>query len=506
MGSRSGFSGRSRLGERCPRRRLVRSLARGLGIVTLVSVLLLGALELKLPGPFGMSAYVLYRTFRTFVRDLTVPTPPRIPGFANAGPNVVIIVLDCFRYDYVDNAPKLRAFGESGWWFDRYYSAAPWTKPSTASLFTGLSVRRHFVVKGGGAKLPPEALTLAELMQGQGLRTAGFVWNPHLTRRQSFDQGFDHYVDKNAPHGSKALLYEFFSWLDRERPDRFFAYIHFQGTHDPYYDDNDLSALISAPGYSGDLAFHTIDYKAEVQNGRQLSPEEAAHLKHIALGLARRVDRQAVGGFLERFEASGLPENTLVMITSDHGDAFFEHATVSHGDTVFNEEIHVPLMVHFPAEFANERSFPVDGRSSCPVSTVDLLPTALDFVGVPTPPGLDGVSLVPRSDEGRSCARPVISERTLRAGGTITGATIIRESSKLIVDYEEGEHALFDLAADSGETRDLSGALPEDTDALRALLARQLNDDGSSMADWEEAYGEIPEEQKEALRQLGYLE
>lgn len=314
------------------RSRGLRLLARLAGIMVLSVLLLFVGLELTLSGPFGMSGYVVFRALRTFARDATIPTPPSLAEFSNTGPNVVILILDCFRYDYLEHAaPRLRAFGEKAWWFERFYVAAPWTKPSTASLFTGLYVRKHFVMKGGGSQLPQEALTLAELMQQQGFTTAGFVWNPHLTRRQAFDQGFDYYADDPRP-GSKSLLYEFFSWIEQERPARFFAYVHFQGTHDPYYVDNDLLSLLSAPGYSGDLDFSTVDYKFAVNaDGRRLSPQEVAHLKHVAEGKARRVDREAVGGFLKRFEASALPRNTLLVITADHGDSFFEHGSVSHG-------------------------------------------------------------------------------------------------------------------------------------------------------------------------------
>jgi arylsulfatase A-like enzyme len=468
---------------------------------------LLAGLEIVLPGPFGMSGYVIYRAARTFARDLATPAPPSIAGFANAGPNVVVIVLDCYRYDYVENdSPHLRRFGEAGWRFDRYYSAASWTKPSTASLFTGLQVRRHFVLRGGGSQLPAEAVTLAELMRAQGFRTAGFVWNPHLTSKQAFDQGFDFYVD-DARRGSKDLLRRFFAWVDRERPERFFAYIHFQGTHDPYYYDNDLTAILSAPGYPGDLDFSTVDYKFAVQNGRRLSPEEAAHLQHVAEGKARRVDRQAVGGFLDRFAASGLPENTMVVITSDHGDAFFEHSSVSHGDTVYNEEIHVPLMIHFPRRFSGERGFPSSGVASCPASTVDILPTVMDFVGAPAPPGIDGVSLVPSPAGEGPCRKAVISERTVPSGAVV-GAALVSEDRKLLVDYVDGgrELKLFDLSADPGETRDLSAESARQASELDADLIQLLNDDGSSMAPWAEVSGEISPEHAKALRALGYVD
>jgi arylsulfatase A-like enzyme len=477
-----------------------------LGIVA-IGLLSLALLEVRLSGPTGMSVYIVYRAVREFVRDAVVPTPPSIAGLSNTGPNVVVIVLDCFRFDYVRNAsPHLREFAKTGWQHDRYYSAAPWTKPSTTSLFTGLPVRKHYVMKGGGEQLPQEAVTLAEIMQAAGFRTAGFVWNPHLTRRQAFDQGFDHYVDRTQ-RGSKRLIQEFFSWLDNERPERFFAYIHFQGTHDPYYDDNLLGALLTAPAYDGDVDFSDVDYKRAVWEGElELTPEHAAHLKHVAEGKAARVDREAVQGFLDRFDASELPANTMLIITSDHGDAFYEHQAVSHGKTIFDEEIHVPLFVRYPAEFAESRGFARVGRDSCPASTLDILPTVVDFVGLSKPPHVDGRSLIPGADAGDTCSHSVISEMTMKPSG-IAGAAIVSDDDKLIVDYrEDAATQLFDVSADPGETENLAAREAQRADALARELADRLNDDGSSMAEWDRVEGVLTEQQREELRALGYLD
>lgn len=481
-------------------RRLLGPAAAALAVVAALLV----ALEWKLSGPTGMSVYVLQRAVRNAVRDASIPEPPYIDGFANAGPNVLIVVLDCYRHDYLEHAPALRALGERSWQYDAYYTSAPWTKPSTVSLFTGLAVRKHFIMKGGGSQLPAEVVTIAERMREHGLRTAGFVWNPHLTRCQSFDQGFEHYVD-HARRGSKSLLYELFAWLAREKPERFFAYVHFQGTHDPYYDDNDLLPLIEAPGYSGDLDLTNMDYKQLVKAGRQLTPEESAHLAAIAYAKATRVDRQAVRGLVERLERSKLLDNTLLIVTADHGDGFFEHGNVSHGSTIHNEEIHVPLVIHYPPGFAAAHGFPAQGLDGCPASTVDLLPTALDFVSAPVPADIDGVSLLPSARSG-SCEREVIAERTLEEG-RIAGAALVTARSKLMVDYENGQRKLrlYD-ASDAGERDDVAAQRPDEAARLDADLVKRLNADGASMARWSVVDGKIPEDQVDALRELGYVE
>jgi arylsulfatase A-like enzyme len=179
---------------------------------------------------------------------------------------------------------------------------------------------------------------------------------------------------------------------------------------------------------------------------------------------------------------------------------------VSHGGTIHDEEIHVPLVVHYPPRFAAERGFAPTGLDACPASTVDLLPTALDFVGAPSPDEIDGASLLPSRRTG-SCERVVFSERTLEEG-KIAEAALVSGPRKLIVDYTEGGRKLrlYDVADDPGETRDLAPEHAEEAARLDAELARRLNVDGSSMARWSDVEGALPVDQVEALRELGYVE
>ena len=97
-----------------------------------------------------MSVYVLQRAIRNWVRDVTVPEPPWLDGFGNAGPNVLIVILDCYRRDYLAHAPALRALGERSWRYDAYYTAAPWTR-STTCLSTCLATPCSSIWRASGA-------------------------------------------------------------------------------------------------------------------------------------------------------------------------------------------------------------------------------------------------------------------------------------------------------------------------------------------------------------------
>jgi len=425
-----------------------------------LALLLLVSLEYQLSGPFGDSLRVAYMTSRTFLRDALTPRPPSIAEYVNEGPNVVVIVIDCYRADYLDGAaPRLEAFSQTAWRFDLHQSSANWTKPSTGSLFTGLWPRKHGVLRGGTQKLPQQANTLAELMRKRGYATAGFIQGVHIRTVHAFDQGFQFYSD-HTWRGSKSLLGQFFSWILKIRPPRFFAYVHFLGTHDPYYYDNDLKGLLSAPPYSSNITFTNDDYIMEVNNGQHLlAADEVAHLTHIARAKAKRVDRQAIGHFLDAFLASPLHENTMVIITSDHGDSFFEHGFVSHGRTVHWPETHIPLVISLPESFTRRLGVPKSGVHDCPTSTVDLFATVLDFAGVSIPGGIDGVSLIPEMGRGGDCERPVISEAT--ADNQVSLAALISGQLKLIVNYRDGVRKLYDLSTDPLWHPELSRHLPE---------------------------------------------
>ena len=488
-------------------RRLRKWLAMAALLAVLIPASLLLYLEIKLPGPLGQSFDVGYMLLRTAVRDLTIPTPPDLAGLRNRGPNVIVMLLDCYRHDYLDGAaPRLAALAEDAWSYERHYAAAAWTKPSSASLFTGLLPRRHFITRGEGYKLPQEAVTVSEWLQKWRFTTAGFVQGIHLTRIQEFDQGFDHYVD-SGKKGSKSLLHEFFRWMHREKPVRFYAYLHFPGTHDAYYYDTDLLPLLQAPGYDGEVDFSNIEYKFEVADGeRTLSEEELIHLEEAARIKSRRVDRLAVGEFLDRFLESSYADNTLLIITSDHGDGFGEHGAISHGYTVYNEEIHIPLVVRYPPSFAAERGFDETGEWACPSSTVDIFPTIVDYVGVPMPEGLDGVSIIPSGPPQTACPRPVIAE--MAGGGRISSAALVWEDLKLIADYDTlGRFELYDVVADPTEQQDLAAQRPDDVERLRLELESRLNADGTSLADWAEIKSEpISDELREKMRSLGYID
>jgi arylsulfatase len=481
---------------------------RPLGIaISLLGLLGLGLLvfEVRLPGPFGSGSRIALHHAALGLTYRLLPEAANIEAFPSPGPNIVLVVLDCFRSDYIQVSPELDRLRSSSWWFERHYASATWTKPSTASLFTGVLPRRH-TVGGGDSALPEAAETLAEQLQRAGFATAGFVRNGHLGPEQRFDQGFDHYSDTRQV-GSKALIRGFSAWLNEAKPKRFFAYLHFLGTHHPDSQDTDLLPLLRAPRYGDPVSFFSGTYVSRANRGEVALTDAALdNLRFAARNKAGRVDREAVGRLVRLLSESTLLDNTLLVFTSDHGDAFMEHGRLGHGGLPHEAVTRIPLVVRLPGTTAGSREVRSAGRVECLTSTVDLLPTILEFAGVPLRGASDGDSLLGFMDGSASCARDVVSEHT--GLGRIRGAALWHDRFKILVDYSTGRSQLFDLRSDPMERIDRTPSMPEMASSLKSTLEARLNADGALMPRWSPSRQReaLPPATLEELEALGYLD
>jgi arylsulfatase A-like enzyme len=435
-------------------------------------------------------------------------------GAPPAGPNVVVVVVDALRADHLGcygyarpTSPFVDGLAERGVLFEAAVSASSHTVPATLSLLTATYPRRHgnqFFPETQSFRAPkrrvrpqlPEALTpAAERFRAVGYRTAAVVANPWLDPRYGFDRGFEHYryVAKSADesdHPSAASVNEeaerlLRSWLDggnRSAPG-FFLYLHYMNTHNPY----------QAPQRYRDR-FVSGDGRYVYRNGpvEELAREDLEHTRAWYDAAIRGLDDQIRDLFqmLERLDLAG---STLVVFTADHGDEFHEHGGLGHGITLYQEVVRVPLLFVHPDLREHAR------RIRVPVSTVDVLPTVLEWVGADPPEGLDGISLWPWIvGAGQPPAdRALVSElgnlKAVRLG-----------PHKGIQARSDAAARIFDLAADPGERRPLAADAPWAA-PLRSALSGLL---GAAGADELSPAPPSPEEERleEQLRALGYLE
>lgn len=355
-------------------------------------------------------------------------------------PSLLLVTLDTTRADALGayghsgaRTPNFDAMADAGVRFDRAYATVPLTTPSHASMLTGLYPTRHGVHNNGDAILKDEVDTLAELLKGEGYRSAASVSAFVTTATWNLDQGFDAYFDDvRRSNGSRweyerpadEVVADLEQWLPTgEEP--FFAWAHFYDAHAPYEDREDFQ--LASP-YDEEIAF---------------------------------VDQQ-LGRLIEAAKAQAGPGGLAVILVADHGEAFGEHEESGHGLFVYDSTMRIPFVVVPPQ--ALETGVVVDQA----VSNVDVMPTALGLLGMTPAAGLDGRDLSGAIQGSLSPRGPVYleSELAYQRFGFHPEVAVADKGMKLM---DTPNAKLFDLAADPREVLDVSDAHPETVAALHSF-------------------------------------
>jgi arylsulfatase A-like enzyme len=423
----------------------------------------------------------------------------------------VLIVVDTLRADRLsqyghsrDTSGSLGRLTGAATRFEECYSPAAWTAPSVASLFTGLAPGRHRV-DSIGAALPENTSTLARSLRAAGWQTAAVSFNPHITRRSRFDQGFDEFVSyrgkaRRAPD-IRALLAEALQWIDEVRDDGrgpFFLYLQPMNVHGPYRVPEDAqSLLLGRPPRKGFEFFGPL--MQELMNDGRLerrgdvTPEFLLSLEE-QYDTAIRHSSEELGRFFDALQARGLWDSSLVVLTSDHGEELFDHGGFAHRYSLYREVLHIPLFVKLPGQ--------TESRAIVePVSLVDLRATLEDLLGLPVAHG-DGRSLAPLLSEDvdespqpefDKSPQPELDKSPQRGFvENLRGRYFVAQASnpkrfvgrslrvgdeELIVtshsyDGLENVVRLYDLREDPGQQNDLAQARPDRVARLIAELER----------------------------------
>jgi len=341
----------------------------------------------------------------------------RLPAPAPGRPNVLLIVLDTQRaksmsvYGYSrPTTPNLERLAASGVRFDAAFATAPWTLPSHASIMTGRWV--HELSTDWSRPLDGAYPTLAEALSGLGYATAGFTANLVNTSAESgIARGFSHYEDypvnpgtilRNSQLGrrlstNETLLRllgrfsrlgrkmapevsaEFLAWLDGQRDRPFFVFLNYFDAHDPYPAPPPFNARFGVPNdrHRPDLA--QLRWTGWTMD--QVKVEQDAYDASIAY-----LDEH-LGLLFDELERRGQLDRTVVIVTSDHGEEFYEHRLMRHGNSLYRPALNVPLIIRYPA------MLPGGTRVAQPVSLRDLPATVLDLIGETGPARFPGRSL-----------------------------------------------------------------------------------------------------------------
>lgn len=391
-------------------------------------------------------------------------------------PDIVWIVVDTLRADHLEwygyhrsTSPSLAGMISDGALFERAFSPQPETTPAIASMFTGLYPPKHGVT-ALYLKLHEDNITLAERLATVGYETAAFVSSFVMIRDFcGLDQGFSIYDDfvqereafrdnfERRAEGTIDLATKWVEGRDGAKP--MFLFVHLIDPHGPYTPPGDWAARFHSdetlPVRGTIPAYQRIPGETNLNRYRDLYDGEVAYAMH------------EVGRLLEQLRARRLLDAAMVVITSDHGESLGERGLYfRHGDDVFQENVHVPLLVKLPSRLGARRGI----LHSSPVSHVDLLPTVLDLLQLDVGEQLDGQSLLP-SLLGRGHDRGPVS-MWARPRGEVSFAEATGNAKLMLRTYASGQRqfARYELEGDAAEAEPLALSTEE-----AARLAQRLD-------------------------------
>ncbi|MEN8008104.1 MAG: sulfatase [Candidatus Krumholzibacteriota bacterium] len=430
--------------------------------------------------------------------------------------NVLLIVVDTMGAGHVgawseglDTSPNMDALAREGVKFNRAYSPAPWTQPAVASLFTGQTPSRNKVLHLMDT-LPDSSFTLARALGERGFRTSGVISHFLINTKQGFGQGFERFND-NAVGGHRAVTSQEVTRnaimeMRRLKDERFFLFVHYFDPHSEYMHHEEFD---QTSGYQGQVHEWSRDIVSLRYNRHKMVDADVDFLRGLYREEISYTDK-FIGKLLAQLETLGLKENTLVILTADHGEEFMEHDWIGHTHFLYDTLLHVPMVFSLPGRLQPRV---VDE----PVSLNDIMPTLMDLSR--TPPqdaSWDGRSLKELLDGASGkWKRPLFSEVSFLAPDDEKDtpaaekeaflAAVSLENWKLIHDLDEDRWMLFDRDADPLEKRDLFNPDHGKVQQMQPLL---LEWEKGKVETWGREFKDLQpmsEEERKRLRSLGYV-
>jgi len=408
-------------------------------------------------------------------------------------PNIVLVSIDTLRADHLgcygyarETSPAMDALARDGAVFTRTYASSPWTLPSHVSMLTGLHTVHHQVY-GRANQIDPVLPTLADLLRQGSYYCAATTGGAYLDPMFGFSKGFDEYAVRGGETDLSKLAEDRFHsvsrWLEENSEKSFFLFVHTYQVHSPYGSPEPYNSKFLDP----DAMFKSFDVIKDLDEGRGVfrPVSEATRRNIVGLydGEIRYTDEVLIAALVDKLRDLGLYDRTLLIVTSDHGEQFYEHGAWNHGNFLFNDTLQVPLIIKFPG------SRHKGDRVETPVRIVDLLPTILDEVGLPSGKTVfDGSSLLPLLSKRTGPPRPLLAdvidpEEEYKPGSLPRRVAVSGGPIKVVFDqgfppgYLEAQIfrppdrrpvEAYDLETDSGETTDVSAAHADLVRNLRA--------------------------------------
>ncbi|MGQ9618826.1 MAG: sulfatase [Candidatus Aminicenantia bacterium] len=424
---------------------------------------------------------------------------------------IILISLDTFRRDYMGIysgdrfiTPEIDKLAKDSVVFENAYAQSSWTLPSHTSIFTGLFPVNHFTNTARN-KIPDAILTLPQILKFRGFVNFAYTGGCYVSARHGFCKGFDLYKEGDGfqlPDSSTPIYERASSFLSNSKGKNFFLFLHTYQFHDPLFSPNDVKEeVFKDKKLIWDLLF--LNQLLKKKGSKPFTKEEIENIKLLYRAEAKTIDKHLIGPLIRKLREEGLYDETMIILTSDHGDEIMEHGGFLHGNTLYNELIRIPLIIKFPYQKFKGK------RISKNVRHVDLAPTILDFLGFePSKYPMDGESLIPLIKGKENKERPIFSEiyypkEKLDAPPS---SAIILGNFKLIFNGKfsgnpELQYELYDLSKDPEEKKNIYSESQEAFKILKELLEEYKK----KASDFSEKIV-ISDELREKLKALGYLQ
>jgi len=429
-------------------------------------------------------------------------------------PNILFVSVDSLRNDHLgcygyqrNTSPNIDEFSKDSTIFEKTICQAPWTKPSIGSMLTSLYPSVHGADSQGEhgdnfsaaqshnnvSVLNESATTLAEVLKNNGYATAGFTGGGYAHSFFGFSKGFDTYNDNAG--GIKTVNYEIFDWLNRNNNKPFFIFTHFFDAHYPFKVIPKYSKMFGS--YKSSVNVDR-QFEIDVNSGkRKLNDEDIKRLVSLYDGGIYYVDEH-LGQLFNMLKRMGCYDNTIIILTSDHGEGFMEHDLIAHADIMYNEVMRIPLIIRCPESGQGK-------VVQSQVRSIDIMPTILDMIGVESPPRIHGVSLRPMINEEMKDDLIAFSE-TERMG---MQKAVMDSECKLMYNSLSNKSKFFDTKEDPGEKVNKA----DDNDERMTHMIKLLDEWNNTMKKHKEKIedGDTKKNDKidgiviEQLKGLGYI-
>jgi arylsulfatase A-like enzyme/Tfp pilus assembly protein PilF len=394
----------------------------------------------------------------------------------SAVPNIFLITIDtlradhlrCYGYERIQSA-AIDQLAKDGVMFSQAFTPVPLTNSAHASILTGLRPSMHGVLDFG-IPLDRSHRTIASILKERGFSTAAFIGAVILDSKRlapGFDAGFDHYANFETPNARRGthkierraseVIGLAKSWLQSQPLKRHFVWIHLYDPHDPYDPPLPYSRIYQGSEYDGEIAYVN----------------------------------EELGRFFSFLKARSEYDDSLIILTADHGEGLGEHGEETHGIFLYDSTLHVPLIVKLPHNKQSGRV--IDAQ----VSTLDIFPTILEAVPAQSSQG-EGISLLSLLKDGNPVPRAIISRTDYPSHFGWSPLVAVREKGWKYIEGPRPE--FYDLASDPNETQDIYTPWNDDVKRLRSLLEAERGPSRRATS-----AAAAPESTIEELRALGYL-